>query len=106
MQFNIDRAKNLPESKRKAELAPVASVDALDEFTVRFNLAQPFSPLLAQLSDRAGMKRHSPFGEMSTSLSQIDAKMKRSPSVPLCAGSSRFGPLPAASERGVTGASP
>ena len=55
VQFNIDRAKNLPESKRKQELAPVASVDALDEFTVRFNLAQPFSPLLAQLSDRAGM---------------------------------------------------
>jgi len=55
VQFNIDRAKNLPESKRKAELAPVASVDVVDEFTVRFNLAEPFSPLLAQLSDRAGM---------------------------------------------------
>jgi peptide/nickel transport system substrate-binding protein len=55
VQFNIDRAKNLPESKRKAELAPVSSVDVVDEFTVRFNLAEPFAPLLAQLSDRAGM---------------------------------------------------
>ena len=27
----------------------------LDDFTVRFNLSQPFSPLFAQLSDRAGM---------------------------------------------------
>ena len=55
VQFNIDRAKALPESKRKAELAPVASVDVVDEFTVRFNLSEPFAPLLAQLSDRAGM---------------------------------------------------
>ena len=55
VQFNINRSKTLAESKRKAELAPVASVDVVDEFTVRFNLSQPFAPLLAQLSDRAGM---------------------------------------------------
>lgn len=55
VKFNIDRAKSLTESKRKAELSPVASVDVVDEFTVRFNLSEPFAPLLAQLSDRAGM---------------------------------------------------
>src|SRR4029077_2989139 len=55
VKFNIERAKSLAESKRKAELAPVASVDVVDPYTVRFNLSEPFAPLLAQLSDRAGM---------------------------------------------------
>ena len=55
VKFNIERAKSLPESKRKAELAPVASVDVVDTYVVRFNLSEPFAPLLAQLSDRAGM---------------------------------------------------
>ena len=55
VKFNIERAKSLAESKRKAELAPVASVDVVDAYTVRFNLSEPFAPLLAQLSDRAGM---------------------------------------------------
>ena len=54
VKFNIERAKTIAESKRKAELAPVESVDVIDEFTVRFNLSVPYAPLLAQLSDRAG----------------------------------------------------
>ena len=47
VKFNIERAKSLAESKRKAELAPVASVDVVDAYTVRFNLSEPFAPLLA-----------------------------------------------------------
>src|SRR4029434_6017242 len=42
-------------SKRRGELAPVASVDVVDPVTVRLNLSAPFAPLLAQLADRAGM---------------------------------------------------
>jgi peptide/nickel transport system substrate-binding protein len=42
-------------SNRRGELAPVASVDVVDPMTVRLNLSAPFSPLLAQLADRAGM---------------------------------------------------
>ena len=55
VKFNIERHKTLPGSNRRGELAPVASVDVLDAATVRLNLSAPFSPLLAQLADRAGM---------------------------------------------------
>ncbi|MEY4153283.1 MAG: hypothetical protein RLZZ278_131, partial [Pseudomonadota bacterium] len=55
VKFNIERHKNLPGSNRRGELAPVASVDVIDANTVRLNLSAPFAPLLAQLTDRAGM---------------------------------------------------
>ena len=55
VKFNIERAKTIKESKRKAELAPVESVDVIDDFTVRFNLSSPYAPLMATLSDRAGV---------------------------------------------------
>ena len=55
VKFNIERHKTLPGSNRRGELAPVASVDVVDAATVRLNLSAPFSPLLAQLADRAGM---------------------------------------------------
>lgn len=55
VKFNIERSKTLSESRRKSELGPVDSVDVVDDYTVRFNLKQPYAPLLAQLSDRSGM---------------------------------------------------
>jgi peptide/nickel transport system substrate-binding protein len=55
VKFNIERHKTLPGSNRRGELAPVSSVDVVDPMTVRLNLSAPFSPLLAALSDRAGM---------------------------------------------------
>jgi peptide/nickel transport system substrate-binding protein len=55
VKFNIERHKTLPGSNRRGELAPVASVDVVDPATVKLNLSAPFSPLLAQLADRAGM---------------------------------------------------
>ena len=55
VKFNIERHKTLPGSNRRGELAPVASVDVVDAATVRLTLSAPFSPLLAQLADRAGM---------------------------------------------------
>lgn len=55
VKFNIERMKTLPDSKRKAELAPVAGVEVLAADKVRMTLSEPFVPLLANLSDRAGM---------------------------------------------------
>ena len=55
VKFNIERHKTMAGSNRRGELAPVATVDVVDPMTVRLNLSAPFSPLLAQLSDRAGM---------------------------------------------------
>lgn len=55
VKYNIERHKTMPGSNRRGELAPVSSVDVVDPMTVRLNLSAPFSPLLAQLADRAGM---------------------------------------------------
>jgi peptide/nickel transport system substrate-binding protein len=55
VKFNLERHKTMPGSNRRGELEPVASVDVVDPATVRLNLSAPFSPLLAQLADRAGM---------------------------------------------------
>src|SRR5262245_51795942 len=55
VKFNLERHKDMPGSNRKGELAVVSSVDAVDPSTVRINLAAPFAPLLAVLTDRAGM---------------------------------------------------
>ena len=55
VKFNIERHKNMQGSNRRGELALVTTVDVVDPMTARLNLAAPFSPLLAQLADRAGM---------------------------------------------------
>ncbi|MCK6450482.1 MAG: ABC transporter substrate-binding protein [Alphaproteobacteria bacterium] len=54
-KYNLERALTLPESRRKSEVAAIASVDVVDDYTIRMNLKTPSSPLLAQLTDRAGM---------------------------------------------------
>src|SRR5882672_7977410 len=55
VKFNLERHKNMQGSSRRAELSPVASVDVVDPMTVRLNLSAPAAPLLAVLTDRAGM---------------------------------------------------
>ncbi|HEV2239152.1 MAG TPA: ABC transporter substrate-binding protein [Ktedonobacterales bacterium] len=53
--FNINRILQAATSPRKSELASVKSVEAVDATHVKFNLKAAFSPLLATLTDRAGM---------------------------------------------------
>lgn len=55
VKWNIDRYMKTAGSARAGELASVDSVTVVDPATVRFNLKTPFSPLLANLVDRAGM---------------------------------------------------
>ncbi|HEY4998201.1 MAG TPA: ABC transporter substrate-binding protein [Usitatibacter sp.] len=55
VKYNLERHKTMPGSNRRGELAPVSSVDVVDPATVRLNLSAPFAPLLAILTDRAGM---------------------------------------------------
>ena len=54
-KFSLDRHLNLPVSFRKPELAALDHVDVVDPLTVKLILKTPFSPLIAQLTDRAGM---------------------------------------------------
>ncbi len=55
VKYNIERHKTMAGSNRRGELALVTTVDVVDPMTARINLSSPFSPLLAQLADRAGM---------------------------------------------------
>src|SRR3982751_6879444 len=54
-KFSLERHINFPGSFRKPELATVDHVDVVDPLTIKLVLKQPFSPLVAQLTDRAGM---------------------------------------------------
>jgi peptide/nickel transport system substrate-binding protein len=55
VRFSLDRHKNLQGSTRRGELAPVDKIEVVDPLTVKLTLNAPFSPLLAQLTDRSGM---------------------------------------------------
>jgi peptide/nickel transport system substrate-binding protein len=54
-KFSIERHINFQGSFRKPELATVDHVDVVDPLTIKLVLKTPFSPLIAQLTDRAGM---------------------------------------------------
>ena len=54
-KFSIERHMTLPGSFRKPELASVDRVEVVDPLTIKLVLKAPFSPLIAQLTDRAGM---------------------------------------------------
>jgi peptide/nickel transport system substrate-binding protein len=54
-KFSLERHLNFPGSFRKPELASVDHVEVVDPLTVKLVLKAPFSPLIAQLTDRAGM---------------------------------------------------
>ena len=55
VKFNIERHLTMPGSNRKAEISAVKSVGIVDDHSIKLVLDKPFAPLLAQLSDRAGM---------------------------------------------------
>jgi peptide/nickel transport system substrate-binding protein len=55
VRTSLDRHRTLPGSQRKSELGPVTDVAVIDPSTVALHLSQPFAPLAAQLTDRAGM---------------------------------------------------
>jgi len=54
-KFSFDRHLTMPTSFRKPELAQLDRVDVVDPLTIKLVLKTPFSPLIAQLTDRAGM---------------------------------------------------
>src|SRR5437667_956645 len=54
-KFSLERHLTMTGSFRKPEVGAIDSIDAVDPLTIRLNLKTPFSPLIAQLTDRAGM---------------------------------------------------
>jgi peptide/nickel transport system substrate-binding protein len=55
VKFSLERHMNFQGSFRKPELSAVEKVEVVDPLTVKLVLKNPFSPLIAQLTDRAGM---------------------------------------------------
>ena len=55
VKASLERHMTMQGSFRKPELAAVDKVEVADASTVRLLLKNPFSPLIAQLTDRAGM---------------------------------------------------
>ena len=55
VKFSLERHLSAPGSFRRPEIAAIETVDVVDPLTVRLNLKSPFAPLIAQLTDRAGM---------------------------------------------------
>ncbi len=54
-KFSLNRHLNMPGSFRKSELAALDHVDVIDPLTIKLVLKTPYSPLITQLTDRAGM---------------------------------------------------
>jgi peptide/nickel transport system substrate-binding protein len=55
MKVSLDRHREMKGSNRRSELDSVNAVEVVDPLTIRLRLKAPFSPLTAQLADRAGM---------------------------------------------------
>src|SRR5690349_11164962 len=54
-KFSLERHLNMSGSFRKPEIGAIDTIDVVDPLTIRLNLKTPFAPLIAQLTDRAGM---------------------------------------------------
>jgi len=81
VKYNLDRSVNLPGSNRASELAQLESVTVVDADTVELHLSTPFSPLIAQLADRAGMM---------VSPAAVEAAGDNFGNAPVCAGPFSF----------------
>ena len=55
VRFSLERHLTMQGSFRRVEISQVDKVEVVDKATVRLQLKSPFAPLIAQLTDRAGM---------------------------------------------------
>jgi peptide/nickel transport system substrate-binding protein len=81
VRANLERYRTMQDSVRKGELKSVSSVEVVDPHTVRLLLSQPYAPLIAVLSDRAGMM---------VSMKAADAMGKDFYTKPVCSGPFKF----------------
>ncbi len=78
---SLDRHRTLRGSVRASEISPIQAVNVTGPLTVQLKLSQPFSPLTAQLADRAGM---------ILSPKQVAALGDRFATNPVCVGPFKF----------------
>ncbi|MFB4282155.1 MULTISPECIES: ABC transporter substrate-binding protein [unclassified Nonomuraea] len=78
---SLDRHRTWEKSARQADLAAVSKVEVVDATTVKLTLTQAFTPLTAQLADRAGM---------IMSPKALDAGSDNFGASPVCVGPFKF----------------
>ena len=81
VKFSLERHLTMPGSFRRPEISALDSVEIVDPSTVKLNLKTPFAPMVAQLTDRAGMM---------VSPKAAKAAGDRFGQRPVCAGPYRF----------------
>jgi peptide/nickel transport system substrate-binding protein len=81
VKISLDRHRLLRGSARASEISPITSVETVGNNAVRLRMNARFSPLTAQLADRAGM---------IMSPKQLDALGERFATSPVCVGAFRF----------------
>ena len=54
-KFSIERHLTMQGTFRRSEIAPIDKVEVVDPLTIKLVLKAPFAPLIAALTDRAGM---------------------------------------------------
>ena len=80
-RFSLERHMTMQGSFRRAEISQIDKVEVVDPLTIRLLLKAPFSPLIAQLTDRAGMM---------VSPKAATALGDKFGTAPVCAGPFRF----------------
>jgi peptide/nickel transport system substrate-binding protein len=80
-KFSLERHLTMQGSFRRAEIAQIDKVEVVDPLTIRLLLKAPFAPLIAQLTDRAGMM---------VSPKAAQALGDKFGTAPVCAGPYRF----------------
>jgi peptide/nickel transport system substrate-binding protein len=81
VRTSLQRHLTLKESARVSDLGPIDSIKASDASTVVITLTEPFAPLTAALSDRAGM---------IMSPKQLKAEGEDFGNAPVCVGPFKF----------------
>lgn len=81
VKYSLQRHLTMQGSMRKNEINAVASIDVVDDHTVKLNLSAPNAPLIAQLTDRAGM---------IVSPKAAEALKDKFGTAPVCAGPYKF----------------
>ena len=81
VKFSLERHLTMAGSFRRPEISAIDTVEVVDPATVKLNLKTPFAPLIAQLTDRAGMM---------VSPKAAKAAGDRFGQRPVCAGPYRF----------------
>jgi len=81
VKYSLERHLKMAGSTRKGEISAITGVEVIDPSTVKLDLSAPFSPLLAQLTDRAGM---------IVSPKAAEAEGDKFGNHPVCAGPYKF----------------